>query len=730
MTYPTTFDSFPANVNPNGDFHQREGHAEMHNNLERAINAIEAELGLNPSGSYADVASGIVDLASKVAAIRATSAKYLLFSDGTTVTAYDKSGNIVSSGTDGGAVLTACLPTASSVGSLIEFRNDGNAFPWATVPALPKEITNKLIIRGNGVRITLSSGAPRFLGFNKVADHDTFQNIEIDGFVIDAASISATAWGAVILGNVTGSQSQLRINYQDITIRKVKAINVPTNFSSGSGAYGVWLTCTQAATGEATQNFAKRILIEDCDVYGGYAGFVVAGNTTGPGVVGYNTYLDDIRFNRCRHIQPAIVGRGANNGINPWGSSFQIGSRAYGGVARVSNCYSYGIGDTGVEINGMRDALVENTIVDDAAGYAFFTCNFNWPDIKTDGTAPATASPGQRIVYRNCHNRRRFGEAYGSAFRANTTLGIPLGSVVYEQCSYYRNATSPDWKNQNGEALGINAQIANVEIYNFKAEIEGVNYTDSVGVTPSLVRFDQSTVSQATLTIKNMALDIRGVRGGAAGSFTMTGIIFATGSWRLDCDGVTFSSAITGTTSGQIRGHDLAGTLTGDLWKFKVTSTGDDPNPRGLVIRGTATLTIPDKVTIARADFSGLPAGGIEILPATGVQNLNKFDYYNNRWIVYPQTPVTRTSNANIAYPQHEVMFGDATSGAITLTLPDATGIMAGKGFTIKRINTNANAVTLATTASQTIDGATTFALTNANEAVTVISDGANWRIV
>lgn len=70
----------------------------------------------------------------------------------------------------------------------------------------------------------------------------------------------------------------------------------------------------------------------------------------------------------------------------------------------------------------------------------------------------------------------------------------------------------------------------------------------------------------------------------------------------------------------------------------------------------------------------------------------------------------------------------DASSAAFTVTLPTAVGI-AGRAFTIKRINGGSNAVTVATTSSQTIDGATTYTLGNPKSAVEMISDGANWRV-
>lgn len=75
------------------------------------------------------------------------------------------------------------------------------------------------------------------------------------------------------------------------------------------------------------------------------------------------------------------------------------------------------------------------------------------------------------------------------------------------------------------------------------------------------------------------------------------------------------------------------------------------------------------------------------------------------------------------------VILGDATGGAFTVTLPTAVG-RAGKTFTVKRINSGGNAVTVGTTSSQTIDGSTTYALSSQYASVTVVSDGANWHII
>lgn len=96
------------------------------------------------------------------------------------------------------------------------------------------------------------------------------------------------------------------------------------------------------------------------------------------------------------------------------------------------------------------------------------------------------------------------------------------------------------------------------------------------------------------------------------------------------------------------------------------------------------------------------------------------------------------STNANLAYAlkttTYAILTTDAVIGvdgtsAFTVTLPTAVG-NTGKVFTIKRVDqTLANAVTIATTSSQTIDGVTTRKLMTQYEQYTVISDGANWLV-
>lgn len=89
----------------------------------------------------------------------------------------------------------------------------------------------------------------------------------------------------------------------------------------------------------------------------------------------------------------------------------------------------------------------------------------------------------------------------------------------------------------------------------------------------------------------------------------------------------------------------------------------------------------------------------------------------------------TKTANYTLSDADAVVVFNTA-SAAMTATLPTAVG-RTGRRFMIKKLGgSTANALTIATTASQTIDGATTEVISLAGGFRELISDGANWHIL
>ena len=88
--------------------------------------------------------------------------------------------------------------------------------------------------------------------------------------------------------------------------------------------------------------------------------------------------------------------------------------------------------------------------------------------------------------------------------------------------------------------------------------------------------------------------------------------------------------------------------------------------------------------------------------------------------ITFPLTGITVTYLV-----KEEDYLIDVTGNTVTVTLPTAVGVN-GKNYVIK--NRGTGVVTVATTSSQTIDGANTKSLNN-NDSIEVISDGNNWII-
>jgi hypothetical protein len=86
------------------------------------------------------------------------------------------------------------------------------------------------------------------------------------------------------------------------------------------------------------------------------------------------------------------------------------------------------------------------------------------------------------------------------------------------------------------------------------------------------------------------------------------------------------------------------------------------------------------------------------------------------------------TSSTTAASTDNTLLFTGTT--ASTVTLPDATAC-AGRVYSIKNASgtTPLPVLTVATTSSQTIDGSSSWLLTNSKSVLTVISDGSNWNV-
>jgi hypothetical protein len=89
---------------------------------------------------------------------------------------------------------------------------------------------------------------------------------------------------------------------------------------------------------------------------------------------------------------------------------------------------------------------------------------------------------------------------------------------------------------------------------------------------------------------------------------------------------------------------------------------------------------------------------------------------------------INATSNTTLALSDTNICV-DATSGNKTITLPDAT-TSRGKRFVIKKVDSSANTVTVATVSSQKIDQCDGIILNAQNSILEIISNGTSWIIL
>lgn len=123
---------------------------------------------------------------------------------------------------------------------------------------------------------------------------------------------------------------------------------------------------------------------------------------------------------------------------------------------------------------------------------------------------------------------------------------------------------------------------------------------------------------------------------------------------------------------------------------------------------------------------------GVKVPPDYTEINSYPFKRWLNSIYTYILS-VTTLTTVTAAYTVAATVFyvrADATSGAITVTLPPALNLQ-GRRILIKKIDSSGNAVTIAANGSDTIEGSATVSLAAQWNKQHLISNGVNgWEIV
>lgn len=97
----------------------------------------------------------------------------------------------------------------------------------------------------------------------------------------------------------------------------------------------------------------------------------------------------------------------------------------------------------------------------------------------------------------------------------------------------------------------------------------------------------------------------------------------------------------------------------------------------------------------------------------------------NNGWVDDDNSygiPVSTKTASYSATLNDCVILVDTTAGNVTITLPDVTSI-SGKNYTISKVSTDANTVSIVETNGALVDGCSQYTIATYRESITLISD-------
>lgn len=498
------------------------------------------------------------------------------------------------------------------------------------------------IAGGAGTVIKLSNNTPRFIDFERVADHDLFYNLEVCDLTLDANNVGGQHH--LILGNYRLGVIADRMNWDTLIVRRVQTINVQTDFVTGSffappdnHRLNIYLATQQQAAGEGTTNYIKNVRIEDLTMNGGNQGLVIVGVAAGPGNLGgYNLLAENIHVTRVTH----------DTGVTPtvfrYSVGVHIGSSAWCRHIRVRDSFVKGQADDGFEINGGEDMIIDSCVAVNQMYFPYFFTNYHG-----GVTAPATYG-GARLQILNCRvlydsdmdaansigQRTGFGIAYPDA-TAKLHNTSRYRSIIMRDCTFeiqtHRMSLSVLSGGINCIALyatdhflmdGYEIRATDLE-FDHPADVDTIkNFSSLNGININ------SQVSGMTAELRNIYMDL-------VTSKSSTGVqafraVYAQGpALNLQVDGVRYAHEHTGTplsagdvrpiylgVDGRVLGvippgfvkHGLRGGVKG----LRLISLGGDVGCNGITIGESALCDITGMFKISECDLLEV-ANGVDV---------------------------------------------------------------------------------------------------------------------
>ena len=277
---------------------------------------------------------------------------------------------------------------------------------------------------------------------------------------------------------------------------------------------------------------------------------------------------------------------------------------------------------------------------------------------------------------------------------SNTLSGIPNASLTNSSVTVNGSSISL------GGSATVTATATNA--LTIGTGLSGTSYNGSAAVTVAIDSTVATLTGSQTLTNKTLTSPILGTP--ASGTLTnCTGLPISTGVSGLGTNVATFlatpssanlAAAITDETGSGALVFGTSPTIS-NLTATGTLTAGGSAGTSGYYLQSTGT----------GVQWASVAAGGYAVLSKTAAYT------------------VATSDGTNV------LVKCSASGGAFTVTLYTAVG-NTGNAVTVKKTDSSTNAITIATTSSQTIDGATTQTINSQYTSFTMVSDGSNWNLV
>jgi hypothetical protein len=438
------------------------------------------------------------------------------------------------------------------------------------------------------------------------------------------------------------------------------------------------------------------------------------------------------------------------NGTGAFTGSTSIPTTALSGTIsndQLANS-SITIGSTAVSLGATASSvtalgLAHPTVSD----YATFTAQSSNPSAST-GLIWYDQSKDSLSYYNSTGYEINIGQQVDQVCYNNTGSTIPAGTAVYlsgGSSGAYPYITPAIATSQSlANMVGITGQSIATGATGVVVILGEVFNYNTTGMTAGQTLYLSPTTAGA-LTTTQPASPFYAVRAGfvvVGGSSTGTIFTSVRNVYTLGSNIITPVSLTAFSTSSnvlQLYGYSssqIADLI--DIWTYSGGTKAFAINSAGAIYAGTwngSTIGV------------GYGGTGITTTPANGALLVGNGTNYTSATLTAgtgvsvtngsgsitiassgAESLVTKTS-AYTATATDYTILANATSAAFSVTLPTAVGAN-GKLYIVKKVDSSANAVTVATTSAQTIDGASTYVMGYQYQSVTVQSDGANWFIV